>query len=68
MKNKKLLDFCIDDMLVRRLVTTQFPQWKELSIEQVIPGGLDNRTFRLSEYMLVRMPSSADYAMQVDSR
>jgi hypothetical protein len=56
----------IDDTLVRRLVTTQFPQWSDLSVRPVALGGWDNRTFHLGEHMLVRMPSAADYAVQVE--
>ena len=56
----------IDASLVRRLVAAQFPEWKELSVCPIYPGGWDNRTFRLGEQMLVRMPSAAHYAMQVE--
>ncbi|MDP4155666.1 MAG: aminoglycoside phosphotransferase family protein [Bacillota bacterium] len=61
--NKKLR---IDEALVSRLVTTQFPQWKDLTIRPVALSGWDNRTFHLGEYMLVRMPSAASYAAQVE--
>jgi aminoglycoside phosphotransferase (APT) family kinase protein len=61
--NKKPI---IDDTLVRRLVTTQFPQWKDLPIRPVAHSGWDNRTFHLGEQMLVRMPSAEDYALQVE--
>ncbi len=29
----------IDATLVKRLITAQFPQWQDLSIRQIIPGG-----------------------------
>ena len=56
----------IDSELVRRLVATQFPQWKDLPVRAVAHAGWDNRTFHLGEHMLVRMPSAADYALQVE--
>ncbi len=56
----------IDEALAQRLVASQFPQWKSLSIQAVIPGGWDNRTFRLGNDMLIRMPSSANYEAQVE--
>ncbi|BET36542.1 MULTISPECIES: aminoglycoside phosphotransferase family protein [Wolbachia] len=56
----------VDAAFVHRLVVTQFPQFKDLSICQIVPGGWDNRTFRLGDHMLVRMPSAAKYAMQVE--
>jgi len=56
----------IDLAVVHRLVAAQFPQWKDLQIKPVIPGGWDNRTFRLGEEMLIRMPSAACYAGQVE--
>ncbi|WP_420962354.1 aminoglycoside phosphotransferase family protein [Brucella sp. IR073] len=55
----------IDVPLVRHLVAAQFPQWAGLPIEQVEPGGWDNRTFRLGDSMSVRLPSAAAYAAQV---
>ena len=62
---KKLIPI-IDETLVRDLVSTQFPQWKNLSIRPVAHSGWDNRTFHLGEQMLVRMPSAEDYALQVE--
>jgi len=56
----------IDTALVRRLVAIQFPQWTDLPIRAIIPSGWDNRSFRLGEQMLVRLPSAAEYAVQVE--
>lgn len=58
-------DVEIDEELVRRLVDDQFPQWREPSIRRVVPGGWDNRTFRLGDELLVRMPSADGYAAAV---
>lgn len=46
----------IDASLAYRLISTQFPQWKDLPIRPVKTSGWDNRTFHLGEEMLVRMP------------
>lgn len=56
----------IDTALVRRLVAGQFPQWADLPVRPVVPGGWDNRTFHLGETMTVRLPSAASYALQVE--
>lgn len=56
----------IDTALVRCLVETQFPQFIGLPIRPVAVSGWDNRTFRLGEHMLVRMPSAEKYAVQVE--
>ncbi|MDZ4323232.1 MAG: aminoglycoside phosphotransferase family protein [Alphaproteobacteria bacterium] len=56
----------IDVSLVRRLITTQFPQWADLPVESVAVGGWDNRTFHLGDQMLIRMPSAEEYAMKVE--
>jgi aminoglycoside phosphotransferase (APT) family kinase protein len=56
----------IDVSLVRRLVTTQFPQWADLPIKPVEFGGWDNRTFHLGEHMTVRLPSAERYILQVE--
>ncbi len=51
--------------VVRGLIQNQFPAWAELPIAPVLPGGWDNRTFRLGDDMSVRLPSDAGYAGQV---
>ncbi len=56
----------IDASLVRRLIASQFPQWKELSIDPVATSGWDNRTFHLGKDKLVRLPSAAEYELQVE--
>jgi len=56
----------IDERLARRLVDTQFPQWAALPIAPVAPSGWDNRTFRLGEELIVRLPSAEWYALQVE--
>jgi aminoglycoside phosphotransferase (APT) family kinase protein len=56
----------INVALINRLIAAQFPQWQNLPVQPVPNGGWDNRTFRLGENMLVRMPSAADYATQVE--
>src|SRR5262245_52353778 len=56
----------IDDRLVRRLVAMQFPEWANLPLKPIAPGGWDNRSFRLGERMIVRLPAAAVYAAQVE--
>jgi aminoglycoside phosphotransferase (APT) family kinase protein len=56
----------IDEDLVAALVSEQFPQWSELTITRVLPGGWDNRTFRLGAELSVRLPSSEGYVLQVE--
>lgn len=55
----------MDEALVQRLVRTQFPRWCDLTIRRVVPGGWDNRTFRLGDDLLVRLPSADGYAAAV---
>ena len=55
----------IDITLAKHLIAEQFPQFKDLPIEQVLPGGWDNRTFRLGNDKLARLPSSEAYADKV---
>ena len=52
--------------LVRRLIAEQFPQWSDLPVTAVKPGGWDNRTFRLGDRMSVRLPSAPAYVGQVE--
>ena len=51
---------------VRALVDSQFPQWAGLDIQPVELSGWDNRSFRLGDDMLIRMPSAARYVAQVE--
>ncbi len=52
--------------LVRHLIDSQFPDWKQLEICPVAQSGHDNRTFHLGSKMVVRLPSSPAYAAQIE--
>lgn len=52
--------------LVKRLIGSQFPEFAMLPVEAVQPGGWGNRTFRLGEELLVRLPSAERYVAQVE--
>lgn len=56
----------IDKSLVSRLINKQFPKFKDYPISPILPGGWDNRVFRLGEDMLIRMPSAKKYEVQVE--
>ena len=55
----------IDASLARSLVARQFPKWAGLPVTPVLPGGIDNRTFRLGDELAIRMPSAEGYAASV---
>ncbi len=55
----------VDETTVRALIGAQFPGWAHLPVTRVMPGGWDNRTFRLGDDLLVRMPAAAAYIAQV---
>lgn len=50
----------IDTALVRRLVDTRFPQWRDLPLTPVRPGGSDHVIHRLGDELSVRLPRRAD--------
>lgn len=56
----------INHKLVCQLISSQFPQWRNLVVRPVDKSGWDNRTFHLGADMLVRLPSAAHYANQVE--
>ncbi|MBM7773265.1 aminoglycoside phosphotransferase (APT) family kinase protein [Actinokineospora baliensis] len=56
----------VDVGQVERLVADQFPRWASLPITPVARGGWDNRTFRLGDTMVLRLPSAREYALAVD--
>lgn len=51
---------------VRALIASQFPQWAGLDVRPVELSGWDNRSFRLGDDMLVRLPSAGRYVAQVE--
>lgn len=46
----------IDESLIRRLVDTQFPQWRNLPLRLLDPAGSDHVIYRLGEELSVRLP------------
>lgn len=56
----------ISAALARDLVKDQFPGWSSLPIRPVSTQGVDNRSFRLGDDLLVRLPAGEWYARQVD--
>ncbi|SDM12794.1 Predicted kinase, aminoglycoside phosphotransferase (APT) family [Nonomuraea maritima] len=51
---------------VRRLIADQFPEWAALPVQPVPMSGWDNRTFRVGDELLARLPSASEYALAVD--
>ena len=51
--------------LTRKLISRHFAEFSDLPITNVEKQGHDNRTYKLGEYMLIRMPTAADYALKV---
>jgi len=51
--------------LARNLIAEQFPEYSNLPITDVEKQGHDNRTYRLGDDMLIRMPTAAGYALKV---
>lgn len=51
--------------LARKLIAEQFPEYASLAITDVEKQGHDNRTYRLGDHMLIRMPTAEDYALKV---
>ncbi|MFJ3820852.1 aminoglycoside phosphotransferase family protein [Streptomyces nodosus] len=58
----------VDEDLVRRLITAQFPQWSGLAVERFPSGGTVNAMYRLGDDMVVRLPlvegGAADVSME----
>ncbi len=49
-------EFHIDESLVHRLLSKQFPHWANLPLKQVPSAGTDNALYRLGNEMVVRLP------------
>ena len=46
-------------------LAAQLPAWADLPVRPVPADGWDNRTYRLGDELLVRLPSAAGYAAAV---
>lgn len=56
----------LEDATVRQLLRKQFPELADLPLMRIAPGGWDNLSFRLGTQYVVRLPSAARYAHQID--
>jgi aminoglycoside phosphotransferase (APT) family kinase protein len=52
--------------LVQTLIAQQFPRWRHLPIRPVARQGWDNRSFRLGDRLLLRMPTARHYAAHIE--
>ena len=59
-KNSEITEF-----IVVKMIENQFPHLTHLTIKAVEFGGHDNRTFRLGDDLLIRLPSAESYALKV---
>lgn len=46
----------IDETLARRLLAEQFPEWGDLPLRRIEPGGTVNAIFRLGDVLALRLP------------
>jgi aminoglycoside phosphotransferase (APT) family kinase protein len=46
----------VDEALMRRLLTEQFPEWAGLPLRRIEPSGTDNAIFRLGDALSARIP------------
>lgn len=49
-------EFPVDEVLVRRLLRSQFPQWGDLPLKLLEPQGTDHNIYRLGAELVVRVP------------
>lgn len=49
-------ELSIDESLVWRLLSRQFPQWQNLPLKRLPSSGTDNVIYRLGDSLVVRMP------------
>ncbi|GAA3059719.1 aminoglycoside phosphotransferase family protein [Actinokineospora globicatena] len=46
----------VDDGLVRRRLSDQFPEWADLPVRRLVSGGTSNAIFRVGDDLTVRLP------------
>lgn len=57
--------FPITAELAHKLIIEQFPEFADLPVVSVEKQGHDNRTWRLGNHLLIRMPTEESYALKV---
>ncbi len=55
----------INEDLARTLIANQFPEYAHLPIVSVEKQGHDNRTYRVGDSLLIRLPTAESYALKV---
>ncbi|HZT90767.1 MAG TPA: aminoglycoside phosphotransferase family protein [Gaiellaceae bacterium] len=55
-------ELAIDDVLVRRLVREQFPEWAGLPLARVEPWGTVHALYRLGDELALRLPRRAQWS------
>jgi aminoglycoside phosphotransferase (APT) family kinase protein len=58
----------IDELLVRRLLASQFPEWASLRISPSLSIGWDNVIYHLGSHLVVRLPRRRMGAVMVDKQ
>jgi aminoglycoside phosphotransferase (APT) family kinase protein len=56
----------VDDIVVRRLLGEQFPEWATLPLERVATPGSDHVLYRLGRDLVVRLPRKEGVDPQID--
>ncbi len=51
--------------LAKKLILTQFSEYADLNVTDIEEQGHDNRTYRIGDDMLIRMPKTESYALKV---
>jgi aminoglycoside phosphotransferase (APT) family kinase protein len=59
-------EVAVDDVMVRRLVDSQFPQWSDRTLDRVQSTGTDNVIYRLGSEVALRLPRIHRAVSQVD--
>lgn len=55
----------INESMVRSLISDQFPHWAHLPVRPVARSGWDNRSFRVGDGLIARLPSAQGFEAQV---
>lgn len=56
----------INEIIAQQLITEQFPEFKNFEIKSIKTQGHDNRTFRLGNDLLIRLPNAQRYASSIE--
>ena len=56
----------LDEIVARKIIDAQFPEYKHLTLDPIVSGGTDNTMFRLGDTLCARFPKRKEAVPQIE--